>query len=181
MSTDLYGIRVLERDGASLVLQVFIVYSDIEDLPSPGKPFFLRVLCDQARPPSPLGELLEAERRAGHKRDDAWIWAHAEELIAEVEQLDTTYPGVIDFSEPGGLPPAAQPERDQRGKKGRWKDRDRPPLWFHHHDPTRNGGLGGWAHEEQLPHGTYFVGVTDPRWAEHLRQGQSWGTAAYED
>ena len=33
MSTDLYGVRVLESEGDSLLLEVFITYSDIETLP----------------------------------------------------------------------------------------------------------------------------------------------------
>ena len=176
MSTDLYGIRVLEKDGDTLLLQVFITYSDIETLPGSAS-FFLMALRGPARDADPLAVELKALRAAGLDPD----LMDAERFIAEASLLEEVYPGVTDFSEADApSPPPPRPVLDHRGRKPRHRDRDAAPLWLHHHGQERNGGLGGWAHEDRLPRGLYFVRVTDPRWIAHLVPGQSWGTTAYE-
>ena len=49
------GIRLIEREGASLLLEAFITYSDVETFPLSPE-FIFMALLDEARPPSPLRE-----------------------------------------------------------------------------------------------------------------------------
>jgi hypothetical protein len=36
------------------------------------------------------------------------------------------------------------------------------------------------GHDDGLTQGDYEVIVTDPRWLQHLKQGQTWDTCSYE-
>jgi hypothetical protein len=165
VSTDLYGIRVIGREGVSLLLQVFVTYSDVETLPV-SKAFFLSVLLDVARPPSRL-----AARFAGRSRSIEELDDEADAIIEEISQLEETWPEnpFVPDGAPPPSPPAAPPARAAGARKPRHRPARSPPLWMHHHRPELRGGRGGWAHEDRLPRGLYYVRLSDARWGRAPR------------
>lgn len=153
MSTDLYGIRVLETDPAErrVRLNVFVVYYDTayerhEPIPEDHS-FFLRVLWDRGDTRfgggGPIGDVIDVDQIL----DEHWVDTHTWRFIDSVELLQTrnfpldSYTGMSDFYY----------ERD-----GRWQD------------------------EDKLVQAEFDVYVSDERYIEHLYEGMSWGSTAYQ-
>jgi hypothetical protein len=87
MSTSQYGVRVLEKDGPAIVLQVFSIS---EDTPVPPEAentdVFVRFLCEpRGRKRSPLDARIE--RDDGDPFDDAWLAENASHYVTRVEAL----------------------------------------------------------------------------------------------
>ncbi len=101
MSTDLYGVRVLEvaPDECRLRLRVFVVYYDTHyesHQPIPDdRSFFVRVLCDK----DALGDDIAYDDRF----DEAYIDRNAFRFVARLEELERrnfpveSYEGYADF------------------------------------------------------------------------------------
>ena len=114
MSTDLYGIRVLELapDEGRMRLRVFVVYYDTgyashQPIPS-DRSFFVRVLCDK----DALGEDISSEGRFDESHVDRNAFRYVERFV-ELELRNhplESYAGYSDFYY----------ERD-----GRWQDEDK--------------------------------------------------------
>ncbi|MEU5208392.1 hypothetical protein [Streptomyces sp. NPDC020742] len=150
MSTDLYGVRVLDvaPDRRRVTFEIFVVYYDTESrtcAPLPDEPgFFLHLLWERARWDGPLGELITVDRIL----DQDWVDSHARWFIDDVERISCdNYP----------------PTEDHFAR-----------LHDFYYERA-----GGWQDEDLLVQGQYTVHVTDPRWTQPLRPGDSWGTAAY--
>lgn len=145
MSTDLYGIRVLDLDRkrGRLRLRVFVVYYDTgyashQPIPS-DRSFFVRVLCDKEA----LGDdISEAERF-----DEAYVDANAFRFVERFVELERRNEPVTDWSTFSDF---------YYEREGRWVD------------------------EDKLVQADYDVFVTEPRYLEPFRVGDSWGTTSYE-
>lgn len=186
MSTDLYGVRVIEVDREDLLLEVFAVYLDIKidatstrlayQLPHSAS-FVAGALADVAAAETAYGRLWHERGR------DAYTCA--DEAIAEVEELERVEPASADAlltrvqSDSPGAPIPPQPA-DPPGRKARHNQAEYRELFFHR-DPALRGGHGGWRDESLLPRAVVFVRVTDACWIEHLVSGLSWSTTAYDD
>lgn len=94
MSTDLFGIRVLEREGARVRFQVFLVYYDWDDVPGASKTFFFRVLHDRAPDASPLRRDVSTDQIG----DDQWVTRHAADYVRHVALVSYTRPEVEERS-----------------------------------------------------------------------------------
>ena len=101
MSTDLYGVRVLEvdPDASRLRLRVFVVYYDTQyeyHQPVPDdRSFFVRVLCDR----DALGDDIDSESRF----DEKYIDSNAFRFVDRFEELERrnfpveSYESLADF------------------------------------------------------------------------------------
>lgn len=96
MSTDLYGVRVLDvdRDQSRVRLRVFVVYYDVayeshQPIPSDAS-FFVRVLCDKEA----LGDDISWDDRF----DEAWIDANAWRFVDRFVELERRNHPVTDWS-----------------------------------------------------------------------------------
>lgn len=153
MSTAQYGVRVLEKQGASLTL---VVLSISEDTPVPPDPrdtdLFVRFLCDAEASdnPRPRGVKrrepalpTQIESDGGDLWDDDWLAEHANRYIASVELLGS-------------------------------RNVDAPARFASYRSRKRL-----FEHEDELPQATYRIGLTDAAWAGHLIEGDAWESAAY--
>ncbi|MEU9113856.1 WD40 repeat domain-containing protein [Streptomyces sp. NPDC048483] len=150
MSTDLYGVRVLDvaPDRREVTFTVFVVYYDTESKtfpPLPDEPgFFLHLLWERARWDGPLGELITVDQIG----DEDWVNTHTRWFINHVERTSCdNYPPTDDHF-------------------ARLHDFHYERSW-------------GWQDEDLLVQAEYTVRVTDPRWTQQLNPGDSWGTTAY--
>jgi len=154
MSTDLYGIRVLDVvPGESRArFRVFVVYYDTEDrshAPLPDDPsFFFRALWEAAqdRPAtsSPSMRAIDLDE-AG---DPWWIAANSHRYVRRTTRIAARNHPVADDG------------------------------WARLHDFYYERD-GRWRDEDLLVQADYDVEVTDPRWLEPLSPGYSWATASY--
>lgn len=113
MSTDLYGVRVLNVDGANVKLQVFLVYYDWDFLPE-GRPFFLRALWDTADTRFGEGGALGDAITVDNICDEHFVDTNAGRYIKSVHQVSTkNYPVSGDM-------PTFYYERN-----GQWADEDK--------------------------------------------------------
>lgn len=145
VSTDLYGIRVLDldRERGRLRLRVFVVYYDTgyashQPIPS-DRSFFVRVLCDK----DALGDDISPDERF----DEAYVDANAFRFVERFVELERRNEPVVDWSTFSDF----------------YYERE-----------------GGWVDEDRLVQADYDVFVTEPRYLEPFRVGDSWGTTAYE-
>jgi hypothetical protein len=163
MSTDLYGVRVLELAPGErrARLRVFVVYYDadtddagrttaVHPQPVPDDAsFFLRVLWDEGDTRfgggGPIGDAVTVDQIC----DESWVDAHTARFVERVRQLAV-------HNDP---PP---PES--------W---GRLRSFYYERD-------GRWADEDLLTRADYDVWVTDPGWLAHLTVGQAWGTTSYD-
>ncbi|GAA3753862.1 hypothetical protein GCM10022225_43270 [Plantactinospora mayteni] len=154
MSTDLYGLRVLDvaPDELRVSFRVFVVYYDTggkTHAPIPDDPsFFLHELWGAQRfepvtTPHPL-------RMVSVKQilDEDWSAANAHRYVRRVDRVATRNHPVADDD------------------------------WAHLHDFYYERA-GGWSDEDLLVQADFDVWVTDPRWLETLTPGRSWATTSY--
>ena len=153
MSTDLYGVRVLQLDPEArrVRLRVFVVYYDThggyhQPLPEDAS-FFFRVLWDEADARFGGGGSLGCAVSVEQICDDGFVDANAFRIIERIEQIEARNHPVTDYSNLSDF-------YYERG--------------------------GSWQDEEELVQADYDVWVTDARWLDHLWLGQSWGTTSYE-
>jgi len=127
MSTDLYGVRVLERVGRVLLLDVFCVYGDITFLPDPNNPhFFVQLLWDK----NP-GSAAAAARWPERLTDTPWLFENAARFIERVELLALdNYPGELEatfyYHRDGGW------EGEERLPRGRYRVEAADVRWVDH-------------------------------------------------
>lgn len=156
MSTDLFGVRVLDLDHERrrVRFRVFAVYYEpswgTDDLLPNDPSFFFRVLWEGAddirgHVNGPLADLVGVDQFL----DEAWVDRHTHLFVAGVERVATRNHPLDDDA---------------------W---DRLAMFYYERD-------GGWQDEDLLAQGDYDVEVTDLRWLAPLRLGQSWGTTSYE-
>ncbi|MFJ2203286.1 tetratricopeptide repeat protein [Streptomyces violaceusniger] len=155
MSTDLFGVRVLDLDHERrrVRFRVFVVYYEpswgtgelLPDDPS----FFFRVLWEAAEnfTPHRYGPLTDVVT-LDEFLDEGWVESNTHRFVAGVERVAVRNHPVSD------------------------EDFERLATFYYERE-------GGWPNEEQLAQGDYDVHVTDARWLESLRVGQSWGTTNY--
>ncbi|MFI6289382.1 WD40 repeat domain-containing protein [Streptomyces sp. NPDC051018] len=159
MSTDTYGVRVLDVDPDRLRIRfkVFTVCYDTESrmhIPLPGEEpgTFLHFLWESARgwmsgdddDKGPLGRVLSSDDIINYE----WVDTHARRFISEVRCTET-------LNDP--------PTEEQ---------------WTELHD-FYYARDGAWKDEDLLVQREYEIRVTDRRWLEHLSEGQAWGSAAF--
>jgi tetratricopeptide (TPR) repeat protein len=157
MSTDLYGVRVLDVDRARrrVRLRVFVVHYEpswgTNELLPEDPSFFFRVLWEGARgtgsmdgTDGPLADLV----RLDDYLDEAWVDRHTHRFVSGVERVAARNHPLDDEA---------------------W---DSLATYYYERD-------GGWQDEHLLAQGDYEVQVTDPRWLAGLCPGQSWGTGAH--
>lgn len=153
MSTDLYGIRILNvvPEEARVELRVFVVYYDVaykyhQPLPVDHS-FFLRILWDKGRSDLgvhyPIGDEISLDQFL----DEQWIDRNTFRFIHEVKEISRKNDPLKSFKE--------------------YRD-----FYYEHN--------GGWIDEELLVQADYSITVTDSRYIEHLSKGMSWGTTAYQ-
>lgn len=155
MSTDLYGIRVLETkpEENKLVIKVFVVYYDLaskhhKHQPLPKDPsFFLRILWDEGDARFGKGGSIGVEISVNQICDETWVDRNTFRFIKNIEQLATA-----NFPLKHGV--------------------DYSDFYY-----ERNGS---WADEDKLVQATYEVEVTDSKYFDHLSTGMSWGTTSYQ-
>ncbi|MFC4911868.1 WD40 repeat domain-containing protein [Actinomadura gamaensis] len=153
MSTDLYGVRVLDvrPDEARVRFRVFVVYYDtgsrthapLSDDPS----LFFQFLWEAARhadggtAPNALRDVTTEQRL-----DRNWVETYAHRYVRRVVRVAARNDPVSDWS----------------GLMDFYYDRG-----------------GRWADEERLVQGDFDVEVTDARLLDPLVPGLAWGSAAY--
>lgn len=156
MSTDIYGVRVLDVDPKELRVRfkVFVVYYDTgsETLPPvPDDPaFFFFLLWEAAQPHASteqrgaLARMLEVDTML----DFVWVEANARRFVSRVERIaDANHPPT-------------------------------PEQWERLHDFYYERG-GAWKDEDLLVQFDYDVWVTDERCVESLKPGDAWGTTIF--
>lgn len=157
MSTDLFGVRVLDLNPVEkkITFRIFVVYYDIGEGDDPSHfplptdaTFFFRILRESAdnhgEPPHwPLaGEVsMDEWMNEGFVNINAMRFVERNEIIERRNDPVADYSKLVDF----------------------YYERD-----------------GCWDQEEDLVQADYHVWVTSEKWMEHLTVGQSWGTGAYE-
>ncbi len=153
MSTDLYGIRVLntKKSENKVVVKVFVVYYDVHfkshrPLPKDHS-FFLTILWDEGDTRFGKGGPIGDEISVDQICDETWVDNNTFRFIKNVEQLTT----------------ANFPIKDYTGYADFYYERN-----------------GAWEHEDKLVQATYEIEVTDAKYIDHLSSGMSWGTTAYE-
>ncbi|MPY54363.1 tetratricopeptide repeat protein [Streptomyces acidicola] len=155
MSTDLFGVRVLDLDHEQrrVRFRVFVVYYEPswgtgELLPGDSS-FFFRVLWEAAEDFTPhrYGPLTDVVT-LDEFLNEGWVESNTHRFVAGVERVAVRNHSVSD------------------------EDFERLAMFYYERE-------GGWQDEEQLAQGDYDVHVTDARWMESLRVGQSWGTTSY--
>jgi hypothetical protein len=87
MSTDLYGVRILAREGATVTFRVFNVYGDWQRLPNPVPGgFWVHIASDALMDPWREGALRE---EIGDRRfEEDWLRAHAWDYVRSVTLLE---------------------------------------------------------------------------------------------
>jgi hypothetical protein len=154
MSTDLYGVRVLDvaPDELRARFRIFVVYYDTHDrshAPLPDDPsFFFQLLWEAARdqPVASVRSLrmVDVEQIC----DPEWVAANSHRFVRRIERVavrnypvaDDGWAGLYDF----------------------YYNRD-----------------GGWRDEDLLVQADFDIEVTDSDWLEPLTPGVSWATTAY--
>ncbi|MDA2805680.1 tetratricopeptide repeat protein [Nocardiopsis suaedae] len=155
MSTDLFGVRVLDLDPdrRRVRFRVFVVYYEpawgTGDLLPDHPTFFCRLLWEAAEhfTPHRFGPMTDVVT-LDEFLDEWWVECNTHRFVAGVER-------VAERNHPVGD-----------------EDFDRLATFYYERD-------GGWQDEERLAQADYDVHVTDARWIESLRIGQSWGTTSY--
>lgn len=156
MSTDLFGVRVLDLDHERRCVRfrVFVVYYEdwgTGDLLPDDPSFFFRVLWEGAEGLTghrygPLTDVVTLDEFL----DQGWVRSNTRCFVADVERVAVRNHPVSD------------------------EDFERLATFYHERE-------GRWQDEEQLAQGDYDVHVTDARWMESLRVGQSWGTTCHAE
>lgn len=153
MSTDLYGIRVLNTkpETCKVTVKVFVVYYDVsfknhQPLPKDHS-FFFRILWDKGDTRFGAGGPIGEEVTVDQKCDEVWVDNNSFRFIKNVEQLST-----MNF-----------PVEDYSGYADFYYERN-----------------GVWEDEDKLVQATYEIEVTNAKYIKHLREGMSWGTTSYE-
>lgn len=147
MSTDLYGLRVLEKKESEVTLQVFLLYYDWDNIPD-SKDFFLSCLWDEAdtrfEGGGPLGDAISVEEICSEE----FLLKNSDKYIESVETLSSlNYP-----IKPGDVHETFYYERE-----GKWQDEDKlaqvtylvrvtDPKWIQHLEigmswPTASYGI----------------------------------------
>jgi hypothetical protein len=152
MSTDLYGLRILELAPLErrVRLRVFVVYYDsayeqyqeLTDDPS----FFLRALRDLPigtdESAAPICKAVDLDDFLS----EPWVAANAWRFIERVERLET---------------------------------RNEPIDWSQGYNDFYYEHDGQWPDEEKLVQADFDVWVRSSAWIEHLSPGLSWGSTIY--
>jgi len=160
MSTDLYGVRVLDinENEKKIKLRVFVVYYDTSykyHQPIPvDKSFFLRILWDKAD--NRFGETssLGKEVNVDNILDETWVDHNTYKFIDKLEVLDTKNYPIEDYS--------------------KYFD------FYYARDLGDKSVSLSWQDEENLVQCDYDLFVTDEKYLDHLSVGLSWGTTSYE-
>ncbi|WP_329520596.1 hypothetical protein [Spirillospora sp. NBC_01491] len=153
MSTDLFGLRVLDLDHERrrVRFRVFVVYYEPSwgtgDLLPNDPSFFFRALWEGAQDSHERERLTDL---IGWREllDEEWVDRHTHRFVSHVERLATRNHPVDDDAF------------------------ESLAMFYYERD-------GGWQDEHLLAQGDYDVQVTDSRWMATLRPGQSWGTTFY--
>ncbi|TDC62035.1 hypothetical protein E1283_34765, partial [Streptomyces hainanensis] len=155
MSTDLFGVRVLDVDPTErrARFRVFAVYYDeswdlVDPLPADAS-FFFRVLWEAAAGRGgprfgPLRDLVALDDFL----DESWVDRHTHRFVERFTRVASR-----------NTPLTA----DDLGRL----------ATFH------SARAGHWQDEDGLAQGDFDVWATDPRWLAPLRPGQSWGSTSY--
>jgi len=162
MSTDLYGIRVLDvrPEECRVRLRVLVIYHDHRNvdgrsvltgyvsLPRDAS-FFLGVLhgveVDGRHVHTPVREAVHVD----HLLDPAWLERNLFRFVERVEQLAVR-----------NDPPRAQ--------------------YWAYLESFDYADRGYWEETERRPQADYDVWVTEPRWLDQIREGQTWGTPMFD-
>ncbi|MDA2813233.1 tetratricopeptide repeat protein [Nocardiopsis sp. RSe5-2] len=155
MSTDLFGVRVLDLDPERrrVRFRVFVTYYEPSwgtgDLLPDHPTFFCRLLWEAAErfTPHRFGPMTDVVT-IDEFLDEWWVECNTHRFVVGVERVAERNHPVDD------------------------DDFDRLAMFYYERD-------GGWQDEERLAQADYDVHVTDARWIESLRIGQSWGTTSY--
>lgn len=152
MSTDLYGVRILEVLPAAKTVKFQLIVTYYEPARRSHMPLLsditgiFRVVADSSNSgyrKSPIADELTVEQYCSEK----WVNENAYKFIVSFtiqEKLNTplrSYKGISEF---------------YYCRDGRWQD------------------------EEKLAQGIYAVTMTDAKYLAHLKKGQVWGTTAYD-
>lgn len=155
MSTDLYGVRILDvdREQRRMRVRVFVVYYDVaykQHQPIPTADdlgFFFRILWEQGGC-YPYDQPIQRAISDTLSHHEGFVSSNAYRFIEEVEVLKL---------------------RNHPVSRSRWKELS---DFYYERD-------GAWKDEERLVQGDYDVWVSDPEWLDGITQGSSWGTTAY--
>lgn len=153
MSTDLYGVRILDTkpEEKTFKVKIFVVYYDVaykshQPIPEDYS-FFFRILWDKGDVRFEKGGSIGREVTVDEFLDESWVDKNTFKFIENVELLSTANFPVNDFTS--------------------FSD------FYYEND-------GIWEDEEKLVQAIYEIKVTDKKYLEHLKTGMSWGTIAYE-
>jgi len=160
MSTDLYGVRVLDinKDEKKVKLRVFVVYYDTNykyHQPIPvDKSFFLRILWDKGDNrfggESSIGEEITLDNYL----DEAWVDHNTYRFVEKLEILSNKNYPIEDYSE--------------------YFD------FYYERESDNPNYTASWQDEDKLVQCDYNLFVSDEKYLDHLSVGLSWGTTAYE-
>ncbi|MEO5584314.1 MAG: hypothetical protein ABIQ75_02575 [Flavobacteriales bacterium] len=146
MSTDLYGIRVLAKEGPTVTLKVFLTYYDWDQIPY-SKDFFLMVLWDEADTRfgggGPLGDAITVPQIC----DEKFRLEHAG---AYVESVDTISCANYPITNKEHL------ATFYYEREGRWENEDKlaqvdykitvtDPKWIEHLEPGMSWGTTAYG------------------------------------
>ncbi|MES4901280.1 MULTISPECIES: tetratricopeptide repeat protein [unclassified Streptomyces] len=154
MSTDLYGIRVLDvaPDESRVRFRVFVVYYDTGSrthAPLPDDPSFFFSLLWEAAQRLPIASLHPLRMvPVDEILDSEWVAAHTHRFVRRVERIATRNHPVA--------------EADWQRLHDFYYERD-----------------GRWKDEDLLAQADYDVEVTDARWLGSLSAGHGWASTFY--
>lgn len=162
---DLYAVRTVKIEGATLLMKVYEVYFDGEDRTASAEPkFFLSVIAEQLGPLNkrlnqlpPLAQEIIKNKPFKNASDHEAIEHFTGKLmsikptayIKGVRELESNIPPII--------------------RKGifHWKYNERTNAFK--------------EDESKIPWVLFEVTLSDPQWAAHLTEGKLVGTAEYFD
>lgn len=166
----LWSARALRKSDRRIVLELRAIHPDSGEF-STAKPFALRLLYDEAygygpgsvlQSRGPLGEAVLLDQTF----NDAFMAAHVDQYVEQV---------AAEVHKPR-LDPAALSARIDQEVADRGVRREAPEAFAAAREARWKAF---WAEPANLPHATYTIDVTDPRWLAHLSVGQAWDSAAY--
>lgn len=155
MSTDLYGVRILDvdREQRRMRVRVFVVYYDVaykQHQPIPTADdlgFFFRILWEQCGG-YPYDKPIQQALSVDMFLNEGFVASNAYRFIDKVEVLQTQNHPI--------------PDDGWEGYFDFYYERD-----------------GAWKDEARLVQGDYDVWVSDVAWLDGVTEGASWGTTAY--
>jgi len=170
MASTLWKVEVFKLAGDTVRLAVTLLHPDAGPFQT-EKAFAIRMLFEQATEMNddfervargPLGTAIDVEQ----VHDDAYLAAHVGDFISKVEVSNVQNEGLDRDKARAAVDKALAAEGKKKSDPGYAELQEERLESF-------------WADAKNLPTAVYTIQVTDGKWLQHLKPGQTWGSAAY--